>query len=334
MLSAPIVDVADPNLFTSNSLFGQPGLYPNAAPMSPAVGQQPDEDQAFDAVTAAGDAAVEAWNARGLSDRVSGPLARASVAALAGTIAAPLAEAFLAGDTPVRSLTVGSLASPGRVVGPVAGDDSGVRAINERYQAEHPLSVAPSIAHDLGWSGPEANHAEETVLHMIVALVHAQFVARSPRLAHRGTELVRRQNSLLLPLLCSRHPGSAEVTLVAADGAGTAPGGDPKMRTADFWSIPFGPAGPGSPIPEAVGRTLAAACGDGLELGDEYDDELGNRLSSAGIARALPLHDHLRVAVALGLVNADMLAQASGLDVDAVGSEFEIADALDLFEQQ
>lgn len=106
------------------------------------------------------------------------------------------------------------------------------------------------------------------------------------------------------------------------------------MRTADFWSIPFGPAGPGSPIPEAVGRTLAAACGDGLELGDEYDDELGNRLSSAGIARALPLHDHLRVAVALGLVNADMLAQASGLDVDAVGSEFEIADALDLFEQQ
>lgn len=333
-----------PALFTSNALFGQPGLYPEAAPMAPAVGAPPDEVAARAALDVAGPDAVAQWDAPGLTAATAAPLARAGAAALAGTVAAPLLAAFLAGATPVRLLGVGATASPGRVVGPPAGPGdpggsaeaislTGERVVNDRYAAEHPLSVAPSVAHDLGWSGPGASHAEETTLHLIVALVHAQLVARQPRLAHLGTELVRRQNSLVLPLLCSRQPGSHGLSVIAPDGAGTAPGGAPSMQTPDFWSIPFAPHGPATPVPPAVAAVLAAACGDPGALGDApaFDEDLGHRLSAAGLGGALPLGEHLRVAVTLGLVEAGDLAAASGLDPDQVGDAFGVAEALACF---
>lgn len=345
--------VADPDLFTSNPLFGQPGLYPPAAVMTPADGRAPDEQVARSLLGPAGAPAVAAWDDPTLVARTAAPLARAAAAALAGSVAAPLLAAFLAGATPVRALGVGVTASPGRVVGPPAAGDPAdpadrpgagtgrgragavvqQRVVNERYAAEHPLSVAPSVAHDLGWSGPGATHAEETVLHLIVALVHAGFVARQPHLAHLGTELVRRQNSLVLPLLCSRQPGSAMLRVVAPEGTGTAPGGAASMQTPDFWSIPFAPPGSPTPLPAAVAATLTAACGDPAALGDApvYNDELGVRLSAHGFSGALPLGDQLRVAVALGLVGAGDLAAASGLDPEQVGAAFGVAEALACF---
>ena len=344
VLAAPVERVVAPALFTSNPLFGQPGLYPEAAPMGPAVGAPPDEAAARAALEAAGPAAVAQWDAPGLAAVSTAPLARGSAAALGGTVAAPLLDAFLAGTTPVRRLGVGATASPGRVVGPPAdrgdagggGGTTGVtgeRVVNDRYAAEHPLSVAPSVAHDLGWSGPGAPHAEEATLHLIVALVHAQLVARQPHLAHLGTELVRRQNSLVLPLLCSRQPGRHEISVVAPEGAGTAPGGAPSMQTPDFWSIPFAPRGPATAVPPVVAAVLAAACGDPGALGDApvFDEDLGRRLSAAGLGGALPLVDQLRVAVTLGLVGAGDLAAASGLDPDEVGDAFGVADALACF---
>ncbi len=303
--------------------------------MAPAGGVPPDEDTARTAVASLGSAAAAAWDDAALGVLAPEPLARAAAAALAGTVAAPLLASFVAGASPVRSLGVGPTASPGRVVGPPAASPAdGTRVVNERYVAEHPLSVAPSVAHDLAWSGPGATHAEETVLHLVVALVHAQLVARHPRLAHLGTELVRRQNSLTLPLLCSHRPADATLSVVAADGAGTAPGGAPSMQTPDFWSIPFAPPGSPTPLPTAVTDTLAAACGDPAALGEApcYDDELAGRLSDAGLAGALPPVDHLRVAVALGLVGAADLAAASGLTTDEVGEAFGVVDALECWE--
>src|SRR6185369_17636224 len=85
---------------------------------------------------------------------------------------------------------------------------------------------------------------EEVVLHALVALVHLQLLARTPALAHTGTELARRQNSLAITLLNSRHPGAAEISVRAPDGPGTIPGGAPSMQTPDFWSIPFVGDGP------------------------------------------------------------------------------------------
>lgn len=333
-----------PALFTSNPVFGQPGLYPDATSMAPAVGAPPDEVAARAALDAMGAEAAAHWDAPGLASATVAPLARAAVAALAATVAAPLLAALLAGETPVRRLGVGHTASPGRVVGPPADGGSagdtgerdrvtGDRVVNDRYAAEHPLSVTPSVAHDLGWSGPGASHAEETALHLIVALVHAQVVARQPRLAHLGTELVRRQNSLVLPLLCSRQPGSHELSVVAPEGAGTAPGGSPSMQTPDFWSIPFAPHGPPTPVPPAVADVLERACGAPGALGDAptFDEGLGHRLSAAGLGGALPLVAQLRVAVSLGLVGAGDLAAASGLDPDEVGDAFGVADALACF---
>ena len=199
----------------------------------------------------------------------------------------------------------------------------------------HPLSVAPSLAHDLAWSGTDANHAEETTLHLVVALVHTQLIARRPELAHTGTELARRQNSLALPLLCSHAPDSSLLTPVAPSGAGTAPGGDPKMSTPDFWSIPFGPPGPGGPIPESVIEALTRACAstNAVTSGEQYSEDLGTRLSSRGLAGALARSQHLRAAVALGLVTAQDLADASGLAVAQVPSIFGIGDALSVFDR-
>lgn len=326
--------VADPGLFTSTTLFGEPGLYPDAAPMAPATGAPADDAAAAEALEAANPAARRAWDADALRARTGAPLARAAAAALAGSVAAPLLEAFLAGRTPVSVLGVGPTASPGRVVGPPATPGGDVataeRVINDRYAAEHPLSVAPSVAHDLGWSGPGASHAEEATLHLVVALVHAGFVARQPALAHLGTELVRRQNSLLLPLLCSHQPGDASLAVIAPDGTGTAPGGAPGMQTPDFWSIPFAPPGPARALPMAVAATLTAACGSPGALGDapRYDDQLARRLSETGLRGALDTLDHLRVAVALGVVDRAALASASGLDPAAVGDVFGVTDAL------
>lgn len=327
--------MADPALFTSSVVFGQPGLYPDAAPMIPAGGEAPDAGAARSALAVLGPSAISGWEDPALVARANEPLPRAAAAALVSTVAAPLLAAFVAGATPVRSLGVGPTASPGRVVGPRRGSpqaspDPGERVVNDRYAAEHPLSVAPSVAHDLAWSGPGATHAEEATLHLVVALVHAQFVARHPRLAHLGTELARRQNSLLLPLLCSHQPGDATLALVAPDGAGTAPGGSASMQTPDFWSIPFAAPGPPEPVPPAVAATLIAACADPAAVGDapHYDDGLAGRLSVVGLAGALPLVDHLRVAVALGLVNVADLVAASGLAPGEVGDAFGVADAL------
>jgi len=340
VLAAPFEAVADPALFTSSTLFGQPGLYPDATPMTPAAGPPCDEAVARSAIAPLGADAVADWGDAPLVVRAPEPLPRAAAAALGHTVAAPLLASFLAGTSTARTLGVGPTSSPGRVVGPPEGrpvsSGPGERVVNDRYAAEHPLSVAPSVAHDLGWSGPGATHAEETVLHLVVALVHAQLVAQHPRLAHLGTELARRQNSLVLPLLCSHQPGDPTLAVVAPDGAGTAPGGAASMQTPDFWSIPFAPPGPPTPLPAAVAATLAAACGDPAALGEtpRYDDDLARRLSAIGFAGALPLVDHLRVAVALGLVGAADLAAASGLAVDEVGDAFGVVDALACWEDR
>jgi hypothetical protein len=188
----------------------------------------------------------------------------------------------------------------------VGGGKLGDRVVNERYRAEHPALLAGSLAHDLLWSGPGAGQYEEVTLHALCALVHAQLLARAPFLARTGTELARRQNSLVITLLNSRHPGSSAVSVVAPDGPGTIPGGAPGMQTPDFWSIPFvsGPARDGA-APALLGTVLERVVGAPAPMPAplRYDDDLGAWLSEHGLAGALPRAAQLRVAVALGLVD-------------------------------
>src|SRR5690349_310818 len=211
---------ADVGLFT-------PDLYPDAPPLVPASGEQHP------------DASIEAVMAQ-----------------LAGTAGEPVLEAWTAGRTAVMRLGYGTPTAPGRVVGP---DAAGARVVNGRYRAEDARLLLPSLVHDLLWSGPGAGHAEETVLHALGAYVHAALLARDPALATTGTELARRQSSVTITLLNSRRPGASTITLVAPDGPGTVPGGAPGMQTADFWSVPFGPASAdGAPIAPVVRDVLGA----------------------------------------------------------------------------
>ena len=211
VLAAPPRRPADIGRFTSDRLFGEPGIYPAGPPMRPAAGR-PHSDTSIE---------------EAMFD-------------LVGTAGEPVFEAWCGGRTAVTRLTYGTPVTAGRVVGP---DAAGTRVVNERYRAEDPRLLLPSIVHDLLWSGPGAGHAEETVLHALGAYVHAQLLGRDRALADLGTELARRQSSLTITLLNSRRPGASTITLVAPDGPGTIPGGASSMQTPDFWSVPFGPRG-------------------------------------------------------------------------------------------
>ena len=245
VLARPPQVPADVARFTSDVLFGEPGIYPDGPPMRPASGHEHS------------DAAIEEV-----------------MLELVGTAGEAVFEAWCAGRTTVRRLTYGTPTSPGRIVGP---DASGARVVNDRYRAEDVRLLLPSIVHDLLWSGPGAGHAEEALLHALGAYVHAQLLARDPGLADLGTELARRQSSLTITLLNSRRPGSATITLVAPDGPGTIPGGAPSMQTPDFWSVPFAPlAADGAPIAPEVRSVLGAVASvavDGCPA--VYSDALG-----------------------------------------------------------
>lgn len=298
VLARPPVVPRAIELFSSNTLFGQPGIYPDGSPMVPATAGS---------VSSIGGALVDD------EEHIA-----AALAALRGTVGEAVAEAFPTRTT-ARSLRFGVPASPGRVIGPAAGGDPADRVINERYRHEHPHLLAPSLAHDLLWSPDATGHAAETVLHVIEAMVHLRLLARTPELAHLGTELARKQSSVAITLFNSRPAGSPRITLLAPDGLGTIPGGSPAMATPDFWSVPFGPPGDDEAPP------LLAAVLDGLvdpstERPDplRFDDELGRWWSTHVDDRWLLVRDQIAAGVALGLVRVEDLADIAGRPVAEV----------------
>lgn len=316
ILAAPPRTPDHVDLFSSNTLFGEPGIYPEGSRMVPAAGPPTSFDGAVAALRALGvdDPATRLADDR-LVGRVPDPGPRAGLVALSVTVAAPVLDAFVAGATPVTSIGVGSPASPGRVVGPPADPPDAhpgaaphgvpsMRVVNERYGAEVPTLLAGSLAHDLLWSGPGAGQYEEVVLHALVALVHLQLLARSPELARTGTELARRQNSLAITLLNSRHPRSADIAVIAPDGPGTIPGGAPSMQTPDFWSIPFVGGPPvAADAPALLGPVLARVTGAPPPSPLRYDEALGAWWSAQGTRGALDRAAQWRAAVALGLLD-------------------------------
>jgi hypothetical protein len=308
-LAAPPRVPRDPDLFSSNTLFGEPGIYPQGAPMVPAVGAATGSAAAVTALDAVGvHHAGERMGDPALAARVPDPGPRAGLLVLSVTAAAPVLDAFLAGTTRVDHVGLGVTASPGRIVGPPATADAdaddGVRVVNERYRAEVPTLLAGSLAHDLLWTGPGAGQYEEVVLHALVALVHLQLLARDPALARTGTELARRQNSLAITLLNSRHPGRVDLAVRAPDGPGTIPGGAPDMQTPDFWSIPFVGGEPvAADAPALLGDVLQRITGVAPPSPLRYDDALGDWWSAHGVRGALDLDAQWRAALALGLVD-------------------------------
>jgi hypothetical protein len=335
VLARPPRPPSDPNLFASNTLFGQPGIYPDGTPMVPAAGDAPTTELARSHLAsvlaarevdrATTDETLRRFDDANLAGAVPDAGVRAALLLLRGTLAAALVDGFPE-RTDARSLRYGVPASPGRVVGPAAtGDpaDPADRVVNDRYQAEHPALVAPSLAHDLLWHPGLTGHAAETVLHAIVAMVHVQLVAAMPALAHTGTELARRQSSLAITLLNSRPPGSARVALCAPDGTGTIPGGAPGMQTIDFWSVPFAPVGDDD-VPVLFERVLDALVPEATPrpVPLRFDERLGPWLTTAMDDRWLPIRDHVRASVALGLLDLQDIANLACVSLDDVAAAF------------
>ena len=273
----------------------------------PASGDAPDPVSARAVLVAAvGESAGLRYDDAALVARAPDPGVRAGLAALVGTVAEPVLDAFVAGALPVGSVAFGEPDAPARIVGLASGAPADRRVVNRRYAAEHPVLFAPSLAHDLCWRANGAGKVEETVLHAVAAMVHVQRLATAPALADLRSELARRQHSLALTLLLSRHPGSADVCLVAPDGLGTLPGGAPAMATPDFWSVPFGAGESTDPVaPVVLAEVLRRAFGPSVPLPDplRYDDGVV-ALCAQPLAEAwCPAPARLRAAVALGLVD-------------------------------
>ena len=293
-------------LFSSNELFGEPGIYPDGPPMEPAVGEPWSESDCRELlVDLIGQVRSARFEHPVLCAMCPEPAPRAAVVLLTATVAEPLVDALMTRRTPVASLSIGATRSPGRVVGPVNDGPDAHRVVNERYRAEHPALMAPSVAHDLLWNVSGAGQYEEATLHMIVALVHLQLVTRQPSIAHLGTELARRQNSLAISLLNSRQPNDPALRVIAPDGPGTIPGGAPAMQSRDFWSIPFVGGPPqSSGAPSMLVPVLQRCVGSAVEVPiiTEYDQALGEWLSAHGLGGALDPSQQLQAMVALGLL--------------------------------
>ena len=306
-LAAPPRPPSDPDLFSSNTLFGEPGIYPQGSEMVPAPGGPVTEQGA---VAALAFLRIEDLSTRLADDTLTARApdvgVRAGLLALTGTVGEPLLAAFLDGRTRVDAVRYGEPSSPGRIVGPAANAAGAAeRVVNERYAAEHPALLAGSLAHDLLWNPDGAGQFEEATLHALCAMVHVQLIAKDPALARTGTELARRQNSLAITLLNSRHPGSADIALVAPDGPGTIPGGAPSMQTPDFWSIPFVSGTPTATDAPALLAGVLALLAPGVEPPSplRFDDGLGAWLSKNLGREWLPIGAQAQAAVALGMID-------------------------------
>ena len=92
------------------------------------------------------------------------------------------------------------------------------------------------------------------------------------------------------------------------------------MQTPDFWSIPFvtgGPhRGPARPTGHSAGVLARLVDDPRVELPSpvRFGRDLAELLSRHLGRRWLPVLDQLRAAVALGLVDLEEVAEATGLD--------------------
>lgn len=260
---------SDPALFT-------PDLYPAGPPLAPAT-QAPTHGQVVGDLWALGEGAV-GWHVDGvLAERVPDPDLRAGVAALDATIGAPLLPWLTSDDCLVESIAWGD---PGgdRIAGLAQPADREThRVVNERYHHEHPFLATGSLLHQLCWNPGAESQAEEVLLHALLAVAHAQLLLALPSLVGT-TELARRQQTQVLTLCNSRPAGRREVQIVAPDGTGTIPGGDPAMQTPDLWSVPFAAESDSVPAPPSLAAVL-----DPWLTADAVADGVTARISRATI---------------------------------------------------
>ncbi|CAB4904396.1 unannotated protein [freshwater metagenome] len=302
------------SLFSSNTLFGQPGIYPEGPPMHPAVGPTLDEHQGaallrelLEPETA--EEMVEFFTNSELLDRVPDPSLRAALLLLGGGPAEAVLRAFLNNQTAVKRLGIGLPNGEGRVIGSEIDEaDPSRRVLNLRYKSEHPAAIAPSLAHALCHHEGLASNAEEATLHGLLSAAHIWLLAHNASLATMTTELFRRQASLSITLLNARSAGSWLASIRCPNGPGTIPGGNPALQCPDLWSIPF-TATPDEdcdlsiplPVQQALSCLAAETAG---AVPDRYCDQLGEWFTqNLGQGRFFGAVPRAQAGQALGLLN-------------------------------
>lgn len=289
-LREPPGEPVDPGAFSSNTLFGQPGIYPQGPEMVPASGPPLDVEASREVLRrSVGPGhvarALDRFESSELCERVPDPQVRAALVLLGDGPAAPVLDAFLDDATPVLRLGVGRTVGEGRVIGTEIDDpDPARRVLDERYAAEHPGVIAPSLAHAICHHDEMASNAEEATLHGVLAATHTWLLAGDPQLGGLRTELARRQASLTISLLNARSPGSSAASIRCPDGPGTIPGGNPALQGPDLWGIPF-TSRPAEDcdlfVPHPVRESLARlAASTAPQVPDRYGEHLGEWLSA------------------------------------------------------
>ena len=315
----------EPALFSTDSDVG-PGIYAGTPPMVPAPGPSPDESVArllLEQSLGAGHLALERYDGD-LGEHFGAPLARAAIASLVGTPAESAIQIALRTEaidigTPDVATRIAGLSSDGRHV------------INKRYCAEHPLLLAGALVHELLASQPTSSNSEEVLLHGVVAMIHLVQIDRDPSVAHLGTELSRRANSLAVSLVNSRNPGSPRFRLRAPLGAGTIPGGVPGMQTPDFWSIPFTHANSPEPIPENVRTVLEHFVRGPLTQALDYNQAGIDWFDDNRSTNWLPPTRLLRAVTTLGLLSVGDIARAIDWSVPMTLEAFDLQEPSSFF---
>jgi hypothetical protein len=312
----------DIDLFTSSWSNGAQGLYPQASAMVPASGPLPSDAEVRSQLSGylnrwfAGDgvkvnAALAIFDNDDVEAVIPDAKLRAAFAAMKGTLFEPTQGYVLTLDR-FAGIDWGSVPNRAVIASSTGGDTDRIVIFSDVYRAERFELLIATMGHELLHDDAgTAPRPEEVVLNAFSGMTQLQVLARTPGLAHLGTELARQDNTQAMLFLNSRERGSPDSEIYAPTGTGVAPGSP--HNAADFWTIYTGNAStsPGS----ATLRTILGNIfvpGTPLPATLEYSQstaELFAKLNDGWLSDV----QRAQISVLLRLVTVEQIAQATGL---------------------
>ncbi|WP_090721169.1 hypothetical protein [Nitrosomonas sp. Nm166] len=208
---------------TNVNLFS-PAAYPNAAPMAPAGGPAPTEEQVaqmgikyledqFPMNPSARRETAALFNNPDLVSKVPNPSLRAGLLGLAGTAGEPAIDFVLNAKTDAGLPKVRGIGFDANPWDPA--DTTVARALvdpntqqvayvfNPKYQNENPFQFSSIIAHETLHSDLPISTTEEVTALAIQSSIYLEQLAKHPEMAGDRTELTRRNNTNTLARLNS-----------------------------------------------------------------------------------------------------------------------------------
>jgi hypothetical protein len=313
-------------------------VYPEGAPMAPAAGDAPTEEEvaaeldAYEQEQYPDDPDLQAaaenlfTNSQTVA-KIPSPSLRAAFVALRGSLAQPAIDYILNHKTAmgndevttVRFVAPGLMPDPTTAIGAVysagTGDPDQVEIrFNQRYDGEDPFLFAPIMGHEALHLGDQSNsNTEEQVATSFDGLLAIDELARHPELATIGTELARRINTRALVRLNSGL--GSKLGLYATNGnALVFPGST--AATGHSW---YEDTGGGEPSVSTPGFSLLGRYLDGIHTADTP------LCSSADFSKTLL--DCINQDGDAGLAPKAILAAATAMNLETGAADVACKDA-------